>query len=106
MNKYLLRLYVTGRTPGSLEAIKSIRNLCENHLGGRYEMAVIDAHEQPLLAETEKVVATPTLIRYLPPPERRVVGDLSDAEAVLDALGFKRNRSRSGHGMRACKSTE
>lgn len=86
MDKYLLKLYVTGQTPRSLRAIANLRGLCENDLGGRYEMVVIDVLEQPQLAEDEKILATPTLVKELPPPLRRIIGDLSDVERVLLGL--------------------
>ncbi|MBF0626654.1 MAG: circadian clock protein KaiB [Magnetococcales bacterium] len=85
-DKYLLKLYITGHTPRSERAIKNLRRLCEQELDGRYEMRVIDILEQPQLAEDEKILATPTLIKMLPPPLRRIIGDLSDTEKVLVGL--------------------
>ncbi|MBF0180840.1 MAG: circadian clock protein KaiB [Magnetococcales bacterium] len=84
--KFLLKLYITGHTPRSERAIKNLRRICEEDLGGRYEMRVIDILEQPQLAEDEKILATPTLIKVLPPPLRRIIGDLSDSEKVLLGL--------------------
>ncbi|MBF0348385.1 MAG: circadian clock protein KaiB [Magnetococcales bacterium] len=84
--KFLLKLYITGYTPRSERAIKNLRRICEQDLGGRYEMRVIDILEQPQLAEDEKILATPTLIKVLPPPLRRIIGDLSDTEKVLLGL--------------------
>jgi len=83
---YVLKLYVTGRTPRSEKAIANLRRICEEELHGQYEMQVVDVLEHPQLAEDEKVLATPTLIKRLPPPLRRVIGDLSDTEKVLLGL--------------------
>lgn len=94
MDKFLLKLYVTGQTPKSERAIANLRRICEEDLGGRYQMAVIDVLERPQLAEDEKILATPTLIKVLPPPLRRVIGDLSDTEKVL--LGLDMQPLRKG----------
>lgn len=88
MEKYLLRLYVTGSTPASEEAIHNLRKLLED-FEYAYELEVIDILENPQLAEDEKVIATPTLIKELPPPVRRLIGDLSDREEVLLGLDLK-----------------
>jgi circadian clock protein KaiB len=86
MNKYMLKLYVTGQTPKSERAIQNLRRICEEDLGGRYEVIIIDVLERPQLAEEEKILATPTLVKALPPPLRRVIGDLSQKEKVLLGL--------------------
>lgn len=86
MNKYLLKLYVTGKTPRSEKAIANLRQICEQELANQYEMIIIDVLERPQLAEEEKILATPTLIKQLPPPLRRIIGDLSDKEKVLLGL--------------------
>lgn len=86
MDKHILKLYVTGQTPASERAIANLRRICEHDLGGKYEMVIIDVLERPQLAEDEKILATPTLIKALPPPLRRVIGDLSDSEKVLIGL--------------------
>jgi circadian clock protein KaiB len=83
---YLLKLYVTGRTPRSEKAIANLRRICNEELHGQYEMQIVDVLEHPQLAEDEKILATPTLIKRLPPPLRRVIGDLSDTEKVLLGL--------------------
>lgn len=85
-NKFLLKLYVSGQTPRSERAIASLRWLCEEELGGKYELVVIDILECPQLAEDEKILATPTLIKELPAPLRRIVGDLSNKEKILLVL--------------------
>jgi circadian clock protein KaiB len=83
---YQLRLYVTGRTPRAEHAIANLRRICEEELRGQYELQIIDVLEHPQLAEDEKILATPTLIKRLPPPLRRVIGDLSDRDKVLLGL--------------------
>jgi circadian clock protein KaiB len=90
MEKHLLTLYVTGQTPRSQRAIASLRELCERELQGRYELEVIDVLEHPQLAEDQKILATPTLVKKLPPPIRRIIGDLSDSERVLLGLDLRR----------------
>ena len=82
----LLTLYVTGLTTRSTRAIAAIRRLCEGELPGRYELQVVDVLERPEQAESDKILATPTLIKRPPGPERRVIGDLSDGDRVLAAL--------------------
>lgn len=84
--KYKLRLYVTGRTAQSQRAINNLRSICESELQGRYEVEVIDVLEHPTLAENEKILATPTLVKRLPEPVRKIIGDLSDHEKVLLGL--------------------
>jgi len=83
---YVLRLYVTGQTPRSLRAIQNIRRICEEYLHGRYDLEVIDIYQRPSLAKGEKVIAAPTLVKSLPAPIRRFVGDLSDTEKILFGL--------------------
>jgi circadian clock protein KaiB len=90
--RYVLRLYVTGLTPRSLRAITNIKEICEEHLKGRYDLQVIDIYQQPVLARGEQIIAVPTLIKKLPPPLRRIIGDLSDRERVLIGLDLKPNR--------------
>jgi len=82
----VLRLYVTGKTSKAEVAIANLRRICEQDLHGLYELEVIDVMEHPQKAEDEKILATPTLIKQLPPPLRRVIGDLSDKEKVLLGL--------------------
>ena len=84
--KYILRLYVTGMTARSARTIESLRTFCEKHLAGRYELQVIDVYQQPELARTEQIVAVPTLIKKLPLPLRRLIGDMSDEARVLVGL--------------------
>ena len=87
--RYVLRLYVTGSTPRSTKAIQNLRALCEKHLRGRYDLEVIDIFQQPVLARGEQIIAAPTLIKKLPAPLRKVVGDLSNADQVLMGLDLR-----------------
>lgn len=87
-SKYLLKLYITDRTPRSERAVANLRRICEEELAGQYEMVVIDIQENPQVAEAEKILVTPTLIKELPPPLRRIIGDLSDTEKVLWGLNI------------------
>ncbi|MFC5320596.1 circadian clock KaiB family protein [Bradyrhizobium oligotrophicum] len=83
---YNLRLYVAGQTPKSLAALANLKKLCETHLPGRYTIEVIDLMKDPALAQRDQIVAIPTLIRQLPEPLKRIIGDLSNAEKVLVGL--------------------
>lgn len=87
--KYVLRLYVTGLTPKSMRAISNIKKICEENLKGHYELEVIDIYQQPEYAKKEQIIAAPTLIKKLPLPLRRVIGDLSDKERVLIGLDIR-----------------
>jgi circadian clock protein KaiB len=87
--RYVLRLYVTGMTPRSLQAVANLRAICEVHLAGRYDLEVIDIRERPQLTRDEQVIAAPTLVKKLPLPIRRIVGDLSDVERVLFGLDLR-----------------
>ena len=89
MSKYILKLYVTGQTARAQTAIENLERLCREELSGEYELQVIDVLENPQLAEDDRVLATPTLIKQLPPPLRRVIGDLSDKEKVLFGLDVR-----------------
>ena len=87
--RYVLRLYVTGMTPRSLEALRTIKELCEEHLQGRYDLEVVDIYQHPRLAKDEQIVAVPTLVKQLPAPLRRLIGNLSDRERVLFGLDLR-----------------
>ncbi len=91
---YLLKLYVTGSSARAETAVANLRRLCEQELANDCELQVIDVLENPQLAEDEKILATPTLVKELPPPLRRVIGDLSDKERVL--LGLELRGSNGG----------
>ena len=86
MKKIVLRLYITGTTPRSMRAIENLRAICSGELEEKVDLQVIDVLERPQLAEDEKIIATPTLIKDIPPPLRRIIGDLSDREKVLLGL--------------------
>lgn len=90
MNRYVLKLYVTGRTPRSEAAIANLQHICNERLAGKFAMEIIDVLERPELAERERIIATPTLVKQLPPPVRRVIGDLSETEQVMSALDLAR----------------
>jgi circadian clock protein KaiB len=86
---WTLRLYVAGQTPKCLKAFENLKKICEEHLEGRYRIEVIDLLEQPQLAQGDQIVALPTLVRRLPPPMRKIIGDLSNTERVLVGLDLK-----------------
>lgn len=88
--EYLLHLYITGATPNSTRAVRNIKDICEQHLRGRYELVIVDIYQQPELAQQEDLIGVPTLIKRRPGLVRRLVGDLSDHERVLKALGIVR----------------
>ena len=83
---YVLRLYVTGATPASTRAIENLKGFCEEHLKGRYELEVIDIFQRPALAKDEQIIATPTLVKRLPAPLQRFIGDLSSVGGKLVGL--------------------
>lgn len=89
MSTFTLKLYITGNTPRAERAIDNLRRICEDELTEQYRMVIIDVLERPQLAEDEKILATPTLIKHLPPPLRRIIGDLSDTEKVLLGLDIQ-----------------
>ena len=91
--KYVLRLYVTGMTPKSTQAIANVKKLCKEHLAGRYELKVIDIYQQPKLLQGEQIIATPTLIKKLPLPLRKLIGDMSDTERFLVGIDLKPKNS-------------
>jgi circadian clock protein KaiB len=86
---YVLKLYVAGQSPKSVNAIANIKKICEENLQGRYELDVIDLYQQPQLAQDEQIIAIPALIRKLPLPLRRIIGDLSNTERVLVGLDIR-----------------
>ena len=96
MNKFILKLYITGSTPNSERAIANLKRLCDEVLDVKYEIEVIDILDNPQLAEDEKILATPTLVKALPLPLRRVIGDLSDKDKVLLGLDLRPLASKNG----------
>lgn len=99
-NKYVLTLYVTGTSPRTKIAIENLNRICKADLDGRYELEIVDVLEHPQRAEDERILATPTLIKQLPPPLRRVIGDLSDKEKVLLGLEVRPASSSSSSTAR------
>jgi circadian clock protein KaiB len=92
--RYVLRLYVAGLTPRSTQAIRNIRKICEEHLEGRYDLQVVDIYQQPVLAEGEQIIAAPTLVKKLPLPLRRFIGDMSRTEKILLGLDLRKEEPR------------
>lgn len=88
---WLLRLYVAGQTPKCMKAFANLREICETHLAGRYSIEIIDLLKAPQLGRTDRIVAIPTLVRKLPAPLVKIVGDLSNTERVLAGLSIKPN---------------
>lgn len=89
-----LRLYVAGQSPKSLRAIVNLKRLCEQHLAGRYEIEIIDLVSHPAMAQDDDIFAIPTLVRRLPEPLRKIIGDLSDSGRALVGLRLQPNSSR------------
>lgn len=87
---YNLRLYVAGKTPKSIAALSNLHKICEEHLAGRYRIEVVDLLERPQLAAGDQILAVPTLVRRLPPPLKRIIGNLSDSERVLVGLDLRK----------------
>lgn len=88
-SRYILRLYITGTTIRSVKALTNIKKICEEYLEGRYELEVIDLYQKPYLAKGEQIIAAPTLIKQLPLPLRRIIGDMSNKEKVLLGLDLR-----------------
>lgn len=95
---YLLKLYITGMTPRSTQAIINIKKICEEHLKGRYELEVIDIYQSPVLAKGEQIIAAPTLIKKLPLPLRKFIGDMSDTQRILVGLDLRTKPKQKGKG--------
>ena len=89
---YQLRLYVAGKTPKSILALTNLKQICEDHLHGRYEIEIIDLLENPQLAQGDQILALPTLVRRLPEPIKKIIGDLSNKERVLVGLDLRERR--------------
>jgi circadian clock protein KaiB len=87
--KYVLRLYVAGVSPRSSQAIRSVTQICEEHLKGRYELEIIDIYQKPTLAKGEQIIAAPTLIKKLPVPLRRIIGDMANKDRILLGLDLR-----------------
>lgn len=87
--RWMLRLYIAGETPRALRAFANLKRVCEEHLKGQYEIEVIDLRQNPALASGDQILAVPTLVRRLPPPMRKIIGDLSSEERVLVGLNLR-----------------
>jgi circadian clock protein KaiB len=87
--EYLLRLYVAGETPKSVQALANLRAICDAHLAGRYQIEVIDLMRNPALARGDQILALPAVVRQLPPPVKKIIGDFSNAERVLVGLDLR-----------------
>ena len=85
-DRYVLRLYVTGMSARATRAIENVREICDEHLNGRYDLEVIDVYQHPVLAKEEQIIAAPTLVKKLPLPLRRIIGDMSRRDRVLLGL--------------------
>ncbi len=88
-SEYLLRLYVAGQTPKSLQAFANLKEICETHLRGRYRIEVVDLIDNPALARGDQILALPAVVRQLPPPVKKIIGDFSNAERVLVGLDLR-----------------
>jgi circadian clock protein KaiB len=104
--RYLLRLYVTGMTPKSIRAIENLKAICEEYLRGRYELEIVDIYQHPVLMRGEQIIAAPTLIKKLPEPLRRLVGDMSDRERVLLGLDLRSRSKPEEDGTRDANSKD
>lgn len=87
--EYLLKLYVAGQTPKSVQAFANLREICETHLKGRYRIEVVDLLQNPALARGDQILALPAVVRQLPPPVKKIIGDFSNAERVLVGLDLR-----------------
>jgi circadian clock protein KaiB len=90
---YVLRLFVSGMTPNSRKAIENVKKICEEHLKGRYELEIVDIYQQPIFAKEGQIVAAPTLVKELPPPLRKFIGDMSQTERILLGLDLRSKKS-------------
>ncbi len=98
--KWMLRLYVAGNTPNSISAFANLKEICEVHMGGRYQIEVVDLFRNPQLAQGDQIIAVPTLVRKLPQPVKKIIGDLSNTERVLIGLDLKPAAFGRGAGQR------
>jgi len=95
---YVLRLYIAGLTPRSQEAVRTITGICEEHLAGRYDLEVIDLYQHPVLAKGEQIIAAPTLIKQLPLPLRKIIGNMADKDKVLVGLDLRPKSDEKSKG--------
>lgn len=92
-DEWILRLYVAGQSARAIAALQNLKTICNEHLAGRYRIEVIDLLQQPQLARGDQIVAVPTLVRHLPPPVKKIIGDLSNEERVLVGLDLRPRRA-------------
>ncbi len=97
--RYVLRLYVAGVTPRSQEAIRNVTRICEEHLKGRYDLEVVDIYQHPVLARGEQIIAAPTLLRKLPLPLRRMIGNLAEEDRILVGLDLLPKKAKREAGV-------
>jgi len=97
-DEWILRLYIAGQSQRSAAALRNLEAICKEHLDGRYRIEVIDLMKHPQLARGDQIVALPTLVRHLPPPMKKIIGDLSNEERVLVGLDLRPRPARSGSG--------
>jgi circadian clock protein KaiB len=89
IKEFVFHLFITGASPNSVRAINNMKQLCEKHMAGRYQLQIIDVYQQPSIAEKEQIIALPLMIRKYPLPERRLIGDMSETEKILKILGIE-----------------
>jgi circadian clock protein KaiB len=99
--RYILRLYITGTTQRSTQAIENLRSLCDDYLPGRYDLEVIDIYQQPKVAREQNIIAAPTLVKQFPNPPKRLIGDLSDRDKVLVGLDLAGKSEKTGREKKA-----
>ena len=97
-DRYVLRLYITGMTPRSARAVKNLQVICDEYLADRYDLEVVDIYQQPVLVKGEQIIAAPTLIKKLPLPMRRIIGDMSNRDRVLLGLDLVRSSEHTAGG--------
>lgn len=90
--RYILRLFVSGMTPNSRKAIDNVKKICEEYLKGRYQLEIVDIYQQPIFAKEGQIVAAPTLVKELPPPLRKFIGDMSQTERILAGLDLRKKK--------------
>lgn len=90
--RYILRLFVSGMTPNSRKAIDNVKKICEEYLKGRYQLEIVDIYQQPIFAKEGQIIAAPTLVKKLPPPLRKFIGDMSQTERILAGLDLRKKK--------------
>lgn len=91
-NNYVFKLYITGATHHSMQAVKNFKNICDSYLENKYELDIIDVYQQPNLAKEKQIIAAPTLIKIHPLPIRRIIGDMSDTDKILNILSIENQK--------------